>query len=151
MRQSAGTQMETLEQAMDYLTDPVAGSPSRGKTVIGVICLHVDDRFCTGTDAFKREVLGGIRKTFQVGSEDLNDVRFVGQRVRWENKNGNPKGCLVVDQEKAIEELHEVEFDKTLKDDVACTPALHTEYRSVLGSLNWLQSRTLFQAAYRFS
>ena len=32
-----------------------------------------------------------------------------------------------------------------------CTPALHTEYRSVLGSLNWLQSRTQFQSAYRFS
>ena len=82
MKQSGGTQIETLEQAMDYLTDPVAGSPSRGKTVIGVICLHVDDLFCTGTEAFKREVLGGIRKAFQVGSEDLNDVLFVGQRVR---------------------------------------------------------------------
>ena len=31
------------------------------------------------------------------------------------------------------------------------TPVLHTEYRSVLGSLNWLQSRTQFQSCYRFS
>ena len=89
--------------------------------------------------------MGGIRNTFQVGSEDLNDVLFVGQRIRWQDT------CLVVDQEKAIEEIHEIEFDKTLKDDVACDPSLHTEYRSVLGSLNWLQSRTQFQAAYRFS
>jgi hypothetical protein len=28
---------------------------------------------------------------------------------------------------------------------------MHTEYRSVLGSLNWLQSRTQFQIAYKFS
>ena len=136
---------------MDYLTDPVVGSPSRGKQIMGVICLHVDDLFCTGTTTFRTTILGGIRKTFQVGSEDVNDVLFVGQRVRWEPKGSNPKGCLVVDQEKAIEELHEIEFDKTLKDDVACNPSLHTEYRSVIGSLNWLQSRTQFQSCYRFS
>ena len=103
---------------------------------MGVICLHVDDTFCTGTITFRNTILGGIRKTFQVGSEDVNDVLFVGQRVRWAPKGSNPNGCLVVDQEKAIEELHEIEFDKTLKDDVACNPSLHTEYRSVLGSLN---------------
>ena len=136
---------------MDYLTDPVAGSPSINKNNIGVICLHVDDLFCTGTDIFRRQVLDGIRETFQAGSEDKNDVLFVGQRVRWKTYSNNPKGCLEVDQEKAVEEVHEVEFDKRLKDDVACTPALHTEYRSVLGSLNWLQSRTQFQSAYRFS
>ena len=136
---------------MDYLTDPVAGSPSKNRKIIGAICLHVDDLFCTGADLFRRQVLDGIRETFQVGSEDKNDVLFVGQRVRWKTLNNNPKGCLEVDQEKAVEEIHEVEFDKSLKDDVACTPALRTEYRSVLGSLNWLQSRTQFQSAYRFS
>ena len=41
---------ETLEAAMEYLTDPVAGSPSRGKKVCGVMCLHVDDLFSTGDD-----------------------------------------------------------------------------------------------------
>ena len=57
----------------------------------------------------------------------------------------------MVDQDKAIEELTEVQFDKSLKDDVACNPSLHTEYRSLLGSLNWGQSRTQFQIAYKFS
>ena len=32
-----------------------------------------------------------------------------------------------------------------------CDSELHTEYRSCLGSINWLQSRTQFQACYRFS
>ena len=136
---------------MEYLTDPVAGSPSRGREIIGIICLHVDDLFCVGNDAFCKKVIGSIRGTLQVGSDDTNDVMFVGQRIRWESRQGQAKSVLVVDPEKAIEELHEIEFDKSLKDDVACNPAMHTEYRSVLGSLNWLQSRTQFQAAYRFS
>ena len=32
-----------------------------------------------------------------------------------------------------------------------CTPFLHTEYRSVLGMINWLQSRTQFHSCYKFS
>jgi len=79
----------------------------------------------------KKKTLDRIRKDFQVGSEDIDGVIFTGQRIRWK---GN---TLVVDQDKAIEELTEVQFDKSLKDDVACNPSLHTEYRSLLGSLNW--------------
>ena len=37
------------------------------------------------------------------------------------------------------------------KDDIPCTPQLHTAYRSVLGQLNWLQSRTQAHICYRFS
>ena len=54
-------QIATLEAAMDYLTDPVAGSPSRNKKIIGVICPHVDDLFCTGAVLFRTQVLEGIR------------------------------------------------------------------------------------------
>ena len=44
-----------------------------------------------------------------------------------------------------------MEFDPSLKDNIACTAYMHTEYRSVLGQINWLQSRTQFQAVYLFS
>ena len=32
-----------------------------------------------------------------------------------------------------------------------CTASQHTEFRSLLGSLNWLQSRTQFAVCYNFS
>jgi hypothetical protein len=57
----------------------------------------------------------------------------------------------VVDQDKAVEELKEIELDKNMKDDTSCTPELQTEFRSLLGSINWLQSRTQFPIGYRFS
>ena len=66
----------SFEHAMDYLLDPVAGSPSRGKTASGVVCLHVDDLFMSGDAEFHR-VCASLRKDFQVGSEDINDIQFV--------------------------------------------------------------------------
>jgi hypothetical protein len=56
-----------------------------------------------------------------------------------------------VDQHKCIEELSEIAFDKSLRDDQECHPSLHTQYRSLLGQINWLQSRTQVQACYGFS
>ena len=56
-----------------------------------------------------------------------------------------------VDQERGIEELGEIDFDKKIPDTDYCQPSLHTQYRSVLGQVNWLQSRTQYKACYRFS
>ena len=44
-----------------------------------------------------------------------------------------------------------MKIDKTLKDSVECNPQLHTAYCSVLGQLNWLQSRTHVHLCYKFS
>ena len=120
---------------MEKLLDPVTGSPSEGKAVVGVICLHVDDLFMTGSKEFYNYIGVALRKEYQIGSEDKIDVVFTGQRVRWEGRK------LVVDQDKAVEELSEVNLEKHLKDDTPCTALQHTEFRSLLGSFNWLQSR----------
>ena len=133
------------DDILEYLLDPVTGSPAKGRRAIGVVALHVDDLFMTGTAEFEKLVLQQIRKDYQIGSEDKDDVVFTGQRVRWQG------AVLTVDQDKAIEELAEIQVPKGLKDETMCTPAQHTEYRSLLGSLNWLQSRTQFHIAYKFS
>ena len=50
-----------------------------------------------------------------------------------------------------VSELEEIVIPKHLKDADLCDKAPHTSYRSLLGSINWLQSRTQFHACYRFS
>ena len=73
---------------------------------------------------------------------------FVSQRLRWyEDKKNGP--YIDVAQTVAIEELSEIKFDKSLKDEVH--PSMHTAYRSVLGQINWLQSRTQFHICCKFS
>ena len=147
--------IDTIASAIDYLTDPVNGSPSVGRSTSGVVCLHVDDLFMTGDSEFQRRVYQRLIKEYDIGSEDKNDVEFVGQRVRWVTpKPGSPgpkEPYISVDQHKKIEELAELKFDKSLRQDVVVDSALHTSFRSVLGQINWLQSRTQMQSCYAFS
>ena len=57
----------------------------------------------------------------------------------------------MVDQEKAVEEIGEIEIDKKRDEREKCEPQLHTQYRQVLGQLNWVQSRTQWHICYLFS
>ena len=42
-------------------------------------------------------------------------------------------------------------MERNTSEDLQCTRAMHTMYRSLLGQINWLQSRTQFQYCYKFS
>ena len=129
---------------MDYIIDPVAGSPSRNKTVNGNVCMHVDDLIFTGTGDFLSSFAESLKKSFQIGSLYENDVMFCGQRII---KQG---ATVMVHQDLCIEDLHEALIPKG-NDGDALVGADLTEYRSVLGKLNWLQSRTQFHISYHFS
>ena len=144
---------DACQDAVEFLLDPVTGSPAHGKSVSGIFNLHVDDLFGAGGTDFEERVLKRLRSYFQVGSDAWNDFEFVGQRIRWkiENIDNCDHHYIAVDQEKCITELTEVPLDKGEQDDKLCTPAMHTNFRSVLGMINWLQSRTQFQVCYKFS
>ena len=96
----------------------------------------------------EQRVLTRLRKHFQVGSEDWNDVAFTGQRIRWTQDFQNGP-YIEVSQDKAIVELEEIPVERNTKEDLQCTPAMHTMCRSLLGQINWLQSRTRFQCCYK--
>ena len=66
-----------MDTIMDYIIDPVAGSPSRNKTVNGNVCMHVDDLIFTGTDDFLSSFAESLKKSFQIGSLDENDVNVL--------------------------------------------------------------------------
>ena len=71
---------------------------------------------------------------------------FVGHKIP------NQHGPFVeVSQNKAIAELEEIPVERNTKEDLHCTPSMHTMYRRLLGQIYWLQSRTQFQSCYTFS
>ena len=150
LRNSSSVNLEAIQAAIDLLHDPITGSPAANKTVVGCVCLHVDDLFMTGNAEFHSRVVAPLRQSFAIGSEDKNSIEFVGQRIRWIDK-GTKTQHICVDQSKAIEALAEMDIEKGLRDELPCSPQQHTLYRSVLGQINWLQSRTQFQACYSFS
>ena len=77
--------------------------------VIGVAVFHVDDLFVTGNDELHSTIPARLRKDFQIGPEDIQNVAFTGQRVRW------MKNVLVVSQDKAVEELSAIPVESHLK------------------------------------
>jgi len=137
--------LEDSEDFLEYILDPVTGSPSRGKQAIGFICLHVDDLFSSGTPKFLSFLRESLKRDYKIGSETDDNIMFCGQRVRWQGTH------LTVDQDRQVEELTEIKLDKGRKDSDKCDPTMHTNYRSLLGGLNWLQSRTQFHSCYKFS
>ena len=72
--------------------DPVHGRNSKGRKAIGMCCLHVDDLFITGTPDFLEKFKKKVSANFKIGHEDLNDLMFTGQRVKWQmdEKTRNP-------------------------------------------------------------
>ena len=115
----------------EKMQDPMAGSPAAGKSVAGIINLFVDDFFGTGGKEMEQRVLTRSRMDFHVGSEDWSDVTFTGQRIRC-TKDPQTGSYIEVSQEKAIEELEEIPVERNTKEDLHCTPAVHTRYTTFL-------------------
>ena len=44
-----------------------------------------------------------------------------------------------------------IPVERNTKEDLHCTPSKHTMYRSLLGQINWLQSRTQFRCCHTIS
>ena len=55
---------EQVKKAIESLTDPISGSPSRGKRASGIICLHLDDICCVGDKEFHQNVVASIQNDF---------------------------------------------------------------------------------------
>ena len=120
---------------------PKAGKPATRKSVVRIIYLFVDDRFGTNGDEMEQRVLTRLRQDFLVGSEDWNDVSFTRQRTRWTQDSQNGP-YIEISQNKAIDELEEILVERNTKEDLHCTPSMHTMHRSPLRQRNWLQSKT---------
>ena len=65
-----------MEAAFEKTLDPTAGSPPAGKSVEGIINLFVDDLVGTGRKEMEQRALTRLRKYFQVGLANWNDVAF---------------------------------------------------------------------------
>ena len=66
-------------------------------------------------------------------------------------KDSQSGPSIEVSQGRAIGQLEEIPVEKNIKEDLHCTPTMHTRYRSLLGQKIWSQSRTQFQCCYKFS
>jgi len=114
-----------LEDALELMMNASVRNNSQGRKPEGFICLDVDDLYMAGSPEFEKRVLSKIRKDFNVGSEDKNDIMFVGQRIKWKNHE-NFGSYISCDQKLAVDQLEEIKVEKHRKDNVPCSPSMHT-------------------------
>ena len=138
---------EVVEELLEHFMDPVHGSNSKGRKTIGMCCLHVDDLFVTGTPDFLEKLKSKVKASFKIGHEDVNDLMFTGQRVKWQLDEKTKKTShMFVEQSLCVSELTEIVIRRGQKDE-----DMQNANRPLLGSINWLQSTTQFQSCYQFS
>ena len=99
--------------------DSVNGSNATGRRLIGMCCLHVDDLFITGTPEFLEKFKRVVKSQFKIGHEDVNDLMFTGQRVKWVmDEKAKNKSHISVEQSLCVSELtsfsHVVSFHVVL-------------------------------------
>ena len=88
---------EVVEELLEHFMDPVHGSNSKGRKTIGMCYLHVDDLFVTGTPEFLEKFKSTAKANFKIGHEDVNDLIFTGQRVKWQlDKKTKKKSHIVL-------------------------------------------------------
>ena len=70
-------------------------------------CLHVDDLFITGTPEFLEKFKTVVKSQFKIGHEDVNDLMFTGQRVKWIiDEKTKKKSHITVEQSLCVSELY---------------------------------------------
>ena len=105
-----------VDKLLEHFVDPVHGSPSKGRKSVGILSLHADDFIISGTPQFLKWFLEKIKKHFTVGHEDVNEMMFTGQRVRWVLDEHKKKKYISIDQKLGVQELEEISIPKHLKD-----------------------------------
>ena len=58
--------MGNMDSILEHVLDPISGSPSNHEEVLGLVVLHVDDLFLTGSPEFERQVVNRIKKDFNI-------------------------------------------------------------------------------------
>ena len=68
-----------------------------------------------------------VKSQFKIGHEDVNDLMFTGQRVKWIiDEKTKKKSRITVEQPLCVSELTEVVVPKGLKDEDKCDKDLST-------------------------
>ena len=126
---------EVVEELLEHFMDPVNGSHAKGWKTNGMCCLRVDDLFITGTPEFLERFKKKVRANFKRGHEDVNDLKFTGQRVKWQfDEKTKKKSHIVVEESLCVSELIEIVITKGQQDEEKCDNKSYQLKNSLYGT-----------------
>lgn len=119
--------------------DPALFSWRCGQSLEGVICVYVDDLFWAGTNGFKEQVIDRLCQIFRMGNSESKAFKYVGLNIV-----SYGDGSVTLDQNQYAATLTPISVSKqkaTVKSS-ELSESERSEYRALLGQLNWIATHT---------
>ena len=117
--------------------DPCCFLQTDNNMVVAVLGVHVDD-IIIGCMPGYEHLLEAVKSSFVWGSEwEKGDFVFVGRRITRQDDGG-----YTMDQVHYVADISKTKIDKNLDEKLADHPELVTEFRSGIGSLQWMAGTT---------
>ena len=105
----------------------------KGDKLSGIVCCHVDDFLHAGDEHFEKNN-EQTEKRIVAGKVKERNFNYIGFRII-QDKNG-----IVLDQSRYVESIVNKAIDSKRVLDKHCllTSAEQTEYRQIIGKINWV-------------
>ena len=110
----------------------------------GILCAHVDDFCYGGTEGFLKEVIGKLKERLKVGEQESESFKYIGVKIEQDSDS------IRINQRQYIETIKEPEGRRFMGVRILRANEL-TEYRSLVGQLNWVASHTMPEIAFDVS
>ena len=112
--------------------------------LLGLLACHVDDFMFAGSDWFLSEVIGNVKKIFQVSSHQLSSFKFLGVNV-----NQTSQG-ITVDQNQYIPSIDPIKIvpNRSSMNNVELSHDEKSELKRLSGQMLWVSSQTRPDLSY---
>ena len=103
----------------------------------GLTIVHVDDLMFGGDSSFHEKVISPIEQTFSISTRNMNCFTYTGKNiVQLSDKS------IQVNQHSYASTIQPLNFLKNQSDKTPLTPTEKSQFRSIVGQLNWLSGVT---------
>ena len=132
----AGWRQHTLDPCCFLQVAPDPENYNETK-VVAILGIHVDDVICACLDGFEHH-LEQVKGAFEWGSAwEKDDFIFTGRRIQRQ-----PDGSFTIDQSHYVADISLTKLELPDDEKLADHPELVTEFRSGIGSLQWMAGTT---------
>lgn len=118
------------------LLDPTVFAWKKNGELMGIICSHVDDFCYGGTKEFEQKIITELREKLEIGKEQEQIFKYIGLNI--EQKKDE---AILVDQIDYTKRIIYPE-KKFFLEERTLSDKEQTNYRSLIGQLNWIAQHT---------
>ena len=132
-----GGMRSSLEPVIFYWRD-------EKEKLMGIMCTHVDDFCYGGNNTFLKNNMKVMEKKLKVGEKQSKFFKYIGVNISQQSE------YIELDQEEYVRKIRIPEEDR-FRGDREMSKMELTEYRSLVGKLNWVAQHTRPELAYMVS